>query len=140
MPITSATIVETGRSVQSIEQAFPLVAEEHHLKVLSVRHIKEEMARQGSPYERTCVVFEVCCPSQAAVVLSRHPEVATAIPCRVSVYEEDGRTKIAVLNPSSVLNLFGIPGLAPMAEKFEENLFAVIETLAQEKTPLGPFT
>jgi len=54
-----------------------------------------------------------------------------ALPCRVSVYSEGGKTKIGMMKPSVMLkSLSDSPALARVAQEVEE---AIIEMIAEAK-------
>jgi len=54
-----------------------------------------------------------------------------ALPCRVSVYSEGGKTKIGMMKPSETLKaLSDSPALARVAEEVEET---IIEMIAEAK-------
>ena len=50
------------------------------------------MAKKGVEFAHECLIFEVCQPQQAKKVLDENMSVSTALPCRISIYEEDGKT------------------------------------------------
>ena len=56
--------------------------------------------------------------------------VATVLPCRISVYEDGGKTVIATLKPTALLGLFGAPELDPLAREVEAVLIAIIDEAA----------
>ena len=45
--------------------------------------------------------------------------ISTALPCRISVYEEAGNTKLTTILPSVLLSAFGKPELSSVAEEVE---------------------
>ena len=54
-----------------------------------------------------------------------------ALPCRVSVYSEGGKTKIGMMKPSATLKaLSDSPALARVAQEVEET---IIEMIAEAK-------
>jgi len=54
-----------------------------------------------------------------------------ALPCRVSVYSEGGKTKIGTMKPSAMLKaLSDSPALARVAQEVEE---MIIEMIAEAK-------
>ena len=59
--------------------------------VMQVHNLKETMAKKGVEFERECLIFEVCQPQQAKKVLDQNMSVSTALPCRISIYEEGGK-------------------------------------------------
>jgi uncharacterized protein (DUF302 family) len=52
-------------------------------------------------------VFEVCNPGQAQLIRNANITVSAALPCRISVYREGGRTVLATIEPKALLSLFG---------------------------------
>ena len=73
----------------------------HKFGVLGVHDLKAKMAEKGVEFARECRIYEVCNPQQARRVLERNMEISTALPCRVSVYEEGGITKLATIKPTA---------------------------------------
>lgn len=54
--------------------------------------------------------------------------VNTALPCRISVYQEGGKTKIGMILPTALLALFpGSADLRPVAEEVERETKRMID-------------
>lgn len=96
--------------------------------VMAVHDLKETMAKKGVDFERECRIFEVCNPSQAKKVLLQQMEISTALPCRISVYEEGDSVVLATIKPSMILQMFGSEGLETVAKEVEQ----VIESSMEE--------
>jgi uncharacterized protein (DUF302 family) len=62
--------------------------------------------------------------------LEKDMRISTALPCRISVYEERGAVKIATLLPSQTLGLFGVPELAHVAVEVETEIKAMMDEAA----------
>jgi uncharacterized protein (DUF302 family) len=78
-----------------------------------------------------CRVLEVCNPKQASEVLQRDMGVNLALPCRISVYEEGGTTRIGTLRPTALLGLVSqAAGLRAIADEVERAVVAMIEEAA----------
>ena len=60
------------------------------------------MAKKGVEFTHECRVFEVCQPQQAKEVLEQDMSISTMLPCRISVYEEEGKTILATLKPTAL--------------------------------------
>jgi uncharacterized protein (DUF302 family) len=82
-------------------------------------------------FDHECRIFEVCNPSQAKKVLDTNLEISTALPCRISVYEEDGVTKLATIKPTAMLDLYATPGLKEVAREVEVTLEAIMREAAE---------
>jgi hypothetical protein len=46
--------------------------------------------------------------------------VSTALPCRISIYEEGGKTILATLKPTTLLAMFNTPQLKGVAQEVED--------------------
>ncbi len=122
--------VVSAKSVQEIERAFPLAAAKHKFGVLGVHNLRQKMNEKGVAFERDCLVFEVCNPQQAKKVLEGEMSLSTALPCRVSVYQSGGKTRLATLRPTALLDLFGKPELSEVGREVEETLFKIMDEAA----------
>jgi uncharacterized protein (DUF302 family) len=90
---TNKTVSETAAALQTAVQA-------NHFGVMQVHNLKETMAKKGVEFAHECLIFEVCNPQQAKKVLDQNMSVSTALPCRISVYEEGGKTILATMKPT----------------------------------------
>jgi uncharacterized protein (DUF302 family) len=71
--------------------------------------------------------MEVCNPHKAKEVLEENMSISTALPCRISIYEEDGKVKVATIRPTMLLNLFDSPELQAVAREVEDTLVRIID-------------
>lgn len=53
--------------------------------------------------------------------------VSTALPCRISVYEEGGKTILATMKPTTPLALFNTPQLKEVAQKVEDTMVKIMK-------------
>ncbi|ACB74720.1 DUF302 domain-containing protein [Opitutus terrae] len=120
----------TRTSTQPLEtvcQRLPDIAQQHKFGVLGTHDLKQKMESKGVPFGRECRVFEVCNPQQAQRVLTQAMEISTALPCRISAYEQDGRTVLATLKPTRLLTLFAVPAAAAVAQEVEDTMVRIME-------------
>ena len=72
-------------------------------------------------------VFEVCQPGHAFNVLQHDMRINMALPCRISVYTENGKTKIGMINPKLILTMLpDSEKLAPIAEEVQATMEKII--------------
>jgi uncharacterized protein (DUF302 family) len=116
-----------ARLVADLEQAVT----RHKFGVLGVHDLKAKMAEKGVPFARECRIFEVCNPHQAKKVLEANLEISTALPCRISVYEEGGKTKLATIRPTALIGLYRNPELKGVAEEVEATLVNIMAEAAR---------
>lgn len=123
-------IIESARSVRELEKRLPEAAKKHQFGVLGIHDLRSKMAEKGVDFERDCLVFEVCNPQQAKKLLEGNMAISTVLPCRISVYEEGGKTKIATLLPTVLLGMFPNPELNPVAEDVERAIVQIMKDAA----------
>ncbi len=85
------------------------------------------MADKGVQFGPQCRIIELCNPMQAKIVLESNMTISSALPCRVSVYQEEGKVKIVTLRPTLLLGIFGNPDLEPVAKDVEDTMFRIID-------------
>lgn len=116
-----------GRVTADLEQAVT----RHKFGILGVHDLKAKMTEKGVQFARECRIYEVCNPQQAKKVLERNMEISTALPCRISVYEEGGGTRLATMKPTAILALYGTPELKGVAEEVEATLTTIMAEAAR---------
>ena len=116
---TDKTVRETAITLQAAVEA-------NHFGVMQIHNLKETMAKKGVEFTRECLIFEVCQPQQAKKVLEQNMSVSTALPCRISIYEEDGKTILATLKPTTLLAMFNTPELEGVALEVEETILKIM--------------
>jgi uncharacterized protein (DUF302 family) len=99
--------------------------------VMHVHDLTKTLNSKGVPFAPECRVLEVCNPQQAAKVLTDDIDMNMALPCRISVYEKNGKTLIGMLSPKAMLvALSDSPALAKVADEVESVLKAAIAEAA----------
>jgi uncharacterized protein (DUF302 family) len=102
----------------------------HGFGVLGVHDLKAKMAEKGVPFARACRIFEVCNPHQAKRVLETNLQISTALPCRISVYEEGGKARLATIRPTALIGLYDTPELRSVAGEVEDALVKIMAEAA----------
>ena len=120
-------VKETAGSVRGVAERIEKAAADNKFGVLGVHNLKEKMVAKGVDFQVECLIVEVCNPVKAKSVLEANMEISTALPCRISVYEDAGKVKVATLKPTELLRLFGNPELAPVAREVEETIIRIID-------------
>jgi uncharacterized protein (DUF302 family) len=122
-------VLESSRSVADIARVFAEVCAKYKFGVLGSIDIRQKLQEKGLTFARECLVFEVCNPQAAKQVLDSNPAISAALPCRISVYREDGKTKIAAILPGALLSMFPNPELKPVAEEVERTIIRIMQDL-----------
>lgn len=120
-------IVESEKSFEQASTDLDESVKRNGFGVLHVHNLGETLRSKGIDFEEQCKVFEVCNPGQAAKVLSSDMRLNMALPCRISVYSEKGKTKIGMIGPEKMLaSLSQDPNLAKIAKEVEDSTIKMI--------------
>jgi uncharacterized protein (DUF302 family) len=98
---------------------------------MHVYNLKEAMAKKDVRLGRECLIYEVCQPQQAKKVLDQNVSVSTMLPCRISLFEENGETVLATLKPTALVEFFSEPSLRPVAQEVEDSLLRIMSDATQ---------
>lgn len=120
---TQATVEAAGKRLEDAVKA-------HKFGIIGIIDLKGKMAEKGIEFSNACKIYEVCNPIQAKRVLEKDMSIATALPCRIAIYEEKGKVKIATMLPTEALGLFSVPELAPVAQEVEMEIKAMMDEAA----------
>ena len=97
-------IVETDKSFDQAAEDLDAAVKEHGFGVLHIHDLAETLRSKGIDFQEQCKVFEVCNPVQASKVLAADMRLNMALPCRISVFTERGKTKIGLIKPAQMLS------------------------------------
>lgn len=124
-------VVESRKSVADAARDLEAAVKRGGFGVLHVYDLKETLRSKGVDLPAECRIFEVCNPHQAAKVLAADMTLNMALPCRVSVYADRGRTKIGMLLPTALLGMLSQqPSLKSTADEVEAALRRMIDDAA----------
>ena len=122
--------LSTDRTVSQAAAALQAAVQANHFGVMQVHNLKETMEKKGVEFGHECLIFEVCQPQQAKKVLDQNMSVSTALPCRISIYEEGGKTILATLKPTTLLAMFNAPQLEAVAQEVEDTIVKIMKEAA----------
>jgi uncharacterized protein (DUF302 family) len=121
-------IVETGKTFDLAVADLESAVKNHGFGVLHVHDLGNTLRSKGIAFDEQCKVFEVCNPLQAARVLATDMRLNMALPCRISVFTENGKTKIGLIKPAPMLaTLSGDATLLQVAKEVEEKTILMVD-------------
>jgi uncharacterized protein (DUF302 family) len=123
-------VVESKKSLDQVARDLEAAVTRHGFGVLGSHDLKATMARKGVAFDRECRIYEVCNPQQAKRVLEANLEISTALPCRISLYEEGARTRLATIKPTAMIALYPNPELRGVAEDVEATVVRIMDEAA----------
>ena len=121
-------IVETSKSFEQAVQDLESAVKRNGFGVLHIHDLGTTLRSKGIAFETECKILEVCNPQQAAKVLSTDMRLNMALPCRISVFTEKGKTKIGFIKPVQMLSaLSKEPALVQIAKEVEEKVLQMVD-------------
>lgn len=97
-------IVETEKTFEKASADLEGEVKNLQFGVLHIHDLGKTLRSKGIDFKENCRVFEVCNPTQAAKVLSIDMQLNMALPCRISVFTQNGTTKIGLIKPAQMLS------------------------------------
>lgn len=101
-------VVDSNKSFDQAASDLEAAVKRHEFGVLHIHDLGNTLRGKGIAFAENCKVFEVCNPGQAAKVLGTDMRLNMALPCRISVFTEHGKTMIGMIKP--------VPMLAALSE------------------------
>jgi uncharacterized protein (DUF302 family) len=121
-------IVETDKLFNQAVADLDLAVISHGFGILHIHDLGATLRSKGIAFAEDCKIFEVCNPAQAAKVLSVDMRLSMALPCRISVFTEKGRTKIGLIKPMQMLSaLSQDAGLVQIAKEVEIKTIQMVD-------------
>lgn len=120
--------VETEKSFDQAVTDLQETVANNKFGVLHIHDIGGTLRSKGIEFDKQCKVFEVCNPGHAANVLATDMRLNMALPCRVSVYTEEGKTKIGFIKPVPMLEaLSNDAKLLEIAQEVEKTMIKMVD-------------
>jgi uncharacterized protein (DUF302 family) len=121
----------TAKSVERATQDLEAAVAANGFGLLHSYDFRKILAGKGFALPGECRVFEVCNPRQASEVLAVDMALNMVLPCRVSIYEDAGRTVIGMVPPSDLLPLVSADAaIAASAAEVEATMKRIIDDAA----------
>ena len=121
-------VADTNKNFEQASTDLESAVENLGFSVLHIHNLGEKLRSKGIDFKENCKVFEVCNPIQAAKVLSIDMQLNMALPCRISVFTEEGSTKIGLIRPVQILaSLSDDPALLEVAKEVEIKTIEMID-------------
>ena len=121
-------IVDSAKSFDQASTDLESAVKRHGFGVLHVHDLGAALRNMGIAFEQQCKVFEVCNPGQAAKVLATDMRLNMALPCRISVFTDRGKTRIGLIKPVQMLSaLSKDPALLQVAREVENKTIQMVD-------------
>lgn len=121
-------IVESSKSFYEATFDLEPVVQRLGFVVLHRHDLSETLRRKGIELDDDCQVFDICNYRDMEKLLAADLRLALTLPWRISVYTENGATKIGLIRPATLLAAVGgNADLARLAGEIEGRMRQIVD-------------
>jgi len=96
--------IVSNLSIEQIAGKIPAACEQSKFSVLQTYVYHEILEGKGFPIKRKVIIYEICQAKTASLMLTDNPEFSIFMPCKLALYEEQGKTVVSTMNMGIVLD------------------------------------
>ena len=118
----------TNKSVQEVIDSLKEVAPRYKYGIQHIHNVQETLKSKGIELENECQIVDICNPMVAQKFLSEDMSLSIIMPCKISVYTQDGETMIAMNSLVQLVDDIN-PDLIELAQETQEVLLEIIDEI-----------
>lgn len=116
----------SNKSVQEVIDCLKEVTAKYKYGIQHIHNVKETLKSKGIELENECQIVDICNPIVAQKFLSEDMSLSIIMPCKISVYTQDGDTMIAMNSLVQLVDDIN-PDLIEIAQEAQETLLEIID-------------
>ena len=89
--------------IEAIKAQLEQKAKDVGFGILGSYNFKNMLKQKGFEIDKEITVYELCNPAGASSALNAFADISVYLPCRISIYEEDGVTVLATIGIEDML-------------------------------------
>ena len=121
-------IVESSKSFYEATFDLGPLIQRHGFVILHVHDLSETLRRREIGLDDECQIFDICNYRYVEKLLNIDMRLSLTLPWRISVYTENGATKIGVIRPERLLETFSEkPDASRIAREIEEKIIQIVD-------------
>ena len=116
----------SNKSVQEVVDCLKEVCAKYKFGVQHIHNVNETLKSKGIDLGNECQIVDICNPIVAQKFLSEDMSLSIIMPCKISVYTQDGETMIAMNSLVQLVDDIN-PDLIDLAQETQETLLEIID-------------
>lgn len=116
----------TNKSVQEVIDSLKEVTPRYKYGIQHIHNVQETLKSKGIDLGNECQIVDICNPIVAQKFLSEDMSLSIIMPCKISVYTQDGETMIAMNSLVQLVDDIN-PDLVELAQEVQEQLLEIID-------------
>ena len=118
----------TDKSVQEVIDSLKEITSKYKYGIQHIHNVKETLKSKGIDLGNECQIVDICNPIVAQKFLSEDMSLSIIMPCKISVYTQDGDTMIAMNSLVQLVDDIN-PDLIEIAQEAQEQLLEIIDEI-----------
>ena len=118
----------TNKSVQEVVDSLKEVSSKYKYGIQHIHNVTETLKAKGINLGNECQIVDICNPIVAEQFLSEDMSLSIIMPCKISVYTQDGETMIAMNSLVQLVDDIN-PDLIELAQEVQEQLLEIIDEI-----------
>lgn len=119
-------IEKSQKSVQEVVDKIQEIISDYKFGVLHIHNVKETLNSKGIDFKSECQILDICNPKIAEEFLTADMSLSSIMPCKISVYKEDGETTIATNSLVQLVDDIN-PDMIDTAQSAQETVLKIIK-------------
>lgn len=121
-------IVDSEKPFEQAAADLEAAVKRNGFGVLHIHDLGATLRSKGIAFDQECRVFEVCNPVHAGKVLGTDIRLNMALPCRISVFTDHGKTMLGLIKPVGMLSALSQDAeLIGIAEEVEAKTIQMVD-------------
>ena len=121
-----AYIVETEKSFDEAVVSILKAVEQKNWSLFQIYDVKERLAAKGFE-QKPLKIIEICSGKYAHQFLNKNRLISLCMPCKINVFEENGKVKIVGMKPTLISEFFSEVSKED-AEQVEKDVIEIVDT------------
>jgi len=121
-----AYIVETEKSFDEAVVSILKAVEQKNWSLFQIYDVKERLAAKGFE-QKPLKIIEICSGKYAHQFLNKNRLISLCMPCKINVFEENGKVKIVCMKPTLISEFFSEVSKED-AEQVEKDVIEIVDT------------
>ena len=118
----------TDKSVQEVIDSLKEITSKYKYGIQHIHNVKETLKSKGIDLGNECQIVDICNPIVAQKFLTEDMSLSIIMPCKISVYTQDGETMIAMNSLVQLVDDIN-PDLIELAQEVQEQLLEIIDEI-----------
>jgi len=121
-------IEKSEKSVDKVVETLEEKISDFKFGILHIHNVKETLHSKGVEFEKECRILDICNPNFAKMFLSEDMSMSVVMPCKITVYEDEGQTNIAMNSLVQLVDDVN-PDMMEEAAKVQNTLLELIDAV-----------